>query len=134
MPTGIELIAEERRRQIEEEGWTAEYDEQHDTGELAQAGAEYAAFAAEIVSEITAPSPALPAMWPETWAGEWWKPSPEPIRNLVKAGALIAAEIDRLQRLPRCRVCGCWEFQACEGGCYWVEKDLCSACKRRGDV
>ena len=35
--------------------------------------------------------------WP--WDMKWWKPSDEdPIRNLVKAGALIAAEIDRLQR------------------------------------
>jgi hypothetical protein len=35
-------------------------------------------------------------LWP--WDPSWWKPSPDPIRNLVKAGALIAAEIDRLQR------------------------------------
>jgi len=28
-----------------------------------------------------------------------------------------------------CRVCGCWELQACEGGCSWVEPDLCSKCK-----
>jgi len=35
--------------------------------------------------------------WP--WEREAWKPSEDPIRNLVKAGALIAAEIDRLQRL-----------------------------------
>lgn len=34
--------------------------------------------------------------WP--WHSSWWKPSDDPIRNLVKAGALIAAEIDRLQR------------------------------------
>jgi hypothetical protein len=27
-----------------------------------------------------------------------------------------------------CRVCGCTEWNACEGGCRWVEKDLCSAC------
>lgn len=35
--------------------------------------------------------------WP--WDEEWWKPSEDPVRNLVKAGALIAAEIDRLQRV-----------------------------------
>ena len=28
----------------------------------------------------------------------------------------------------KCRVCGCTEHQACPGGCYWVEDDLCSAC------
>lgn len=30
---------------------------------------------------------------------KWWKPSDDPIRNLVKVSALIAAEIDRLKRL-----------------------------------
>lgn len=29
---------------------------------------------------------------------------------------------------PTCRVCGCWEYNACEDGCSWVEPDLCSAC------
>lgn len=28
-----------------------------------------------------------------------------------------------------CRVCGCTQNNACEGGCYWVEPDLCSRCK-----
>lgn len=37
------------------------------------------------------------ASWP--FDASWWKPSNDPIRNLIKAGALIAAEIDRLQRL-----------------------------------
>ncbi len=32
-----------------------------------------------------------------------------------------------------CRVCGCTEDEACEGGCWWVEHDfelgsLCSSC------
>lgn len=27
-----------------------------------------------------------------------------------------------------CRVCSCTDWDACEGGCSWVEKDLCSAC------
>ena len=36
-------------------------------------------------------------------------------------------------RLPkrkkqRCRICGCTQDNACEGGCYWVEEDLCSQC------
>lgn len=29
---------------------------------------------------------------------------------------------------PTCRVCGCSEFNACEGGCIWAEPDLCSRC------
>jgi hypothetical protein len=40
----------------------------------------------------------VPNDWPKEWNVDWWKPSDDPIRNLVKAGALIAAEIDRLQR------------------------------------
>jgi len=27
-----------------------------------------------------------------------------------------------------CRICGCWDLEACEGGCSWAEADLCSAC------
>ena len=37
--------------------------------------------------------------WDWPWAKKWWKPSDDPVRNLVKAGALIAAEIDRLESL-----------------------------------
>ena len=36
------------------------------------------------------------------------------------------------EALRVCRVCGCSEFNACEGGCYWVEEDLCSACVGKG--
>lgn len=33
---------------------------------------------------------------------------------------------------PRaCRVCGCTEASACEGGCSWVSDDLCSACAEK---
>lgn len=28
----------------------------------------------------------------------------------------------------RCRICGCTDDEACEGGCSWVEEDLCSTC------
>jgi hypothetical protein len=31
-----------------------------------------------------------------------------------------------------CRVCGCTENHACPGGCYWVDVDLCSACREKG--
>lgn len=31
-------------------------------------------------------------------------------------------------KIRRCRQCGCTDDRACEGGCYWVEEDLCSAC------
>jgi hypothetical protein len=32
----------------------------------------------------------------------------------------------------RCRVCGCTRDRGCEGGCSWVEWDLCSACEGMG--
>jgi len=30
--------------------------------------------------------------------------------------------------LRSCRICGCTQDDACPGGCYWVDEDLCSAC------
>jgi hypothetical protein len=92
MKTGIELIAEERQRQIDAESYTPEHDDEHDSGELAGAGACYAlstVFSENGMIRI------LDRFWP--WDVQDWKPT-KPIRDLVKAGALIAAEIDRLQR------------------------------------
>lgn len=91
MKTGIELIAEERQRQIEKEGWTPEHDDGHLEGEMVNAAAGYMVHALLGVFGRTPPQ-----MWP--WNRVWWKPSEDPIRNLTKAGALIAAEIDRIQR------------------------------------
>ena len=34
----------------------------------------------------------------------------------------------RFAQAQKCRVCGCSEYNACPGGCYWVEDDLCSKC------
>ncbi|AFQ48272.1 hypothetical protein [Burkholderia cepacia] len=39
-----------------------------------------------------------PAWWPKTWEPSWSKPT-TPRRNLVKAGALILAELERLDRV-----------------------------------
>lgn len=91
MKTGIEIIAEERQRQIEVEGWTPEHDDEHIFGEMAQAAACYAhpnTFKRLDMVE-----------WPESWSLDYYKPTPDDrIRELAKAGALIAAEIDRLNR------------------------------------
>lgn len=91
MKTGIELIAEERQRQIEKEGWTAEHDAEHKEGEMAIAAACYAYPNYDEDWEIQSQ-----LKWP--WENHWWKPSGDRKRDLVKAGALIAAEIDRLNR------------------------------------
>lgn len=88
---GVKLIAEERQRQVREEGWTAEHDARHENGELVCAAVCYAMTAGE-------ERPEPPGLWP--WDSDWWKPRDE-IRNLVRAGALIAAEIDRLKALEK---------------------------------
>lgn len=104
MKTGAELIAEERARQVNVEGWTTKHDDQHDLGELTEAALCYGTVAgAEIRGSCAEEWPVgmfqangCLVDWP--WDEKWYKPSDDPIRNLVKAGALFAAEIDRLQR------------------------------------
>ena len=106
--TGIERIAQERQRQIEKEGWSAQHDDKHDIGELATVAIcyiEQAQYRGHCVWQDR-----LPGEWPLTWHHKWWKPEPrdagpnpmirdkDAVRMLEKAGALIAAEIDRLQR------------------------------------
>lgn len=94
MSVGIAMIAVERRRQIEAEGWTPEHDAEHVSGELLTAAVEYVRCAEGQVSGVVLAG--IGECWP--WDAASWKPSDDPIRNLVKAGALIAAEIDRLRR------------------------------------
>lgn len=89
-PNGVELIARERVRQVQVEGWTPTHDAGHNDGDLALAAVCYIES-----GHLTMVPP--PDDWP--WEPEWWKPSEDRIRNLVKAGALIAAEIDRRQAM-----------------------------------
>ena len=101
---GAERIAAERKRQIEEEGWPAWHNNQWNNGELARAAMCYCMEPAHCED---GDEDAIPDEWP--WERKYWKPTPENrIRELEKAGALIAAEIDRLLRLdkkPLCPVC-----------------------------
>lgn len=85
---GAQRVVDERRRQVDEEGFDAEHDDGYLDDELLRAAACYVQY--ELSTDT-------PFVWP--WADEWWKPSDDPVRNLTKAGALIAAEIDRLLRL-----------------------------------
>ncbi len=84
-------VLTERARQIEEEGYTSDHDDKHEIGELADAAACYARNAGACGWAGGWPGEG----WP--WAHECWKPS-TPRHDLVKAGALILAEIDRLDR------------------------------------
>lgn len=89
MSDGAEMIAAERQRQVEQEGWSAEHDANHHYGALGWAAEAYLHHAnCDRADWLPAPGE-----WP--WAEGDWKPTTT-VRNLVKAGALIAAEIDRL--------------------------------------
>lgn len=78
-------VIAERQRQIEKEGWSAEHDYEHFNGDLSRAAACYA-----LHNSGSAPPRDL---WP--WDMEWWKPK-DRRRNLVRAAALLLAEIERL--------------------------------------
>jgi len=95
--SGATLIAAERQRQIGGEGWTDEHDAQHTIGELAMAAACYAAPRKiyEQIPDASGVSFFDPFPWPE-----WDKRHKhDRIKQLVIAGALCAAELDRLRRL-----------------------------------
>ncbi|MBN8294926.1 hypothetical protein JI664_23345 [Rhodobacter sp. NTK016B] len=99
---GIESIAAERKRQVEGEGWTPEHDDEHAEGELGKAAACYA-LAASAETQLRFDikrGDAAPQDWP--WDTSWWKPK-DRRADLVRAGALIAAEIDRLDRAEKAR-------------------------------
>lgn len=102
--TAIEDVLAERKRQIDTEGWTPEHDDQHRGGELVHAASCYALQAVERAwllgtenGEINYRQDALPRDWPDSWAEEWWKPK-NPRRDLVRAAAMLIAEIERIDR------------------------------------
>lgn len=92
--SGVRAIADERQRQVDAEGYSAENDGDYKAGELANAALAYVQVAAMDLaaggrSHVATRSP--PACWP--WPRLWWKPK-DARRDLVRAGALIAAQID----------------------------------------
>jgi hypothetical protein len=103
-PTRATLdVLAERHRQISEEGWTPEHDDQHLNGDMALAAATYAVastYPDTALKWVKRPYHLnnirrLADLWP--WEVGWWKPGTAR-RMLVKAGALILAEIERLDR------------------------------------
>ncbi|HDS4027166.1 TPA: hypothetical protein QH046_002050 [Klebsiella pneumoniae subsp. pneumoniae] len=83
-------VLAERLRQVATEGWTPAHDDEYEHGELADAAGCYA-----LSSELFDCAGEPPRPWP--WPDEWWKPTNRR-RDLVKAGALILAEIERIDR------------------------------------
>jgi hypothetical protein len=103
--SGLGMIAAERQRQMEVEGWSAEHDATHTDDSLAKAAACYAMPSDEREKyqsfTFSEPKRFFPRWWPKSWHVQWWKPTPQNrIRELQKAGALIAAEIDRYLAMP----------------------------------
>ncbi len=107
--TGSQRIADERKRQIEKEGYDAKHDAEHGDGSLALAAALYATPVRLYERDDFAAGVSFRDPWP--WENGDGRPYPnrgnvvapnhtlsaaKRIRQLEKAGALIAAEIDRL--------------------------------------
>jgi hypothetical protein len=89
--SALDDIAAERNRQIDVEHWTPAHDDMHNAGELACAAGCYA-IGSSLAGERDR---VFTRYWP--WHKLWWKPG-DARRMLVKAGALIVAEIERLDR------------------------------------
>ena len=110
---GIELIKQERNRQINELNWTAEHDDKHMGGELGLVAALYSSPSNLYIQSFEFDGYCFIDPWPKTWDDKYDRrqivdgirrsnfliKDDERIRMLQKAGALIAAEIDRIQRL-----------------------------------
>lgn len=87
-------VLAERTRQQNSENWSHEHDDQYAKNELALAAAVYALPPA--IREMMLGSMSLVKMlWPWDWA--WYKPRSRR-EDLVRAGALILAEIERIDR------------------------------------
>ncbi|HHX3674007.1 hypothetical protein [Klebsiella oxytoca] len=99
-------VLAERQRQVTAEGWSPKHDDQYKNTELAFAASCYAFHAAAASWDleddgIPYDSHPVPKQWP--WDPSWWKPT-DARRDLVKAGALILAEIDRIDRAAGIKV------------------------------
>lgn len=92
VPAGWRDVMAERRRQVEAEGWTPEHDDCHSGGDIARAAACYAISSTEY-PKMRGHKP--PFAFP--WDAIYWRPE-DRRRDLVRAGALILAEIERLDR------------------------------------
>lgn len=103
--TGAELILEERKRQIEQEGWSPEHDDRHTRGELAVAAACYmlnkgpkSTYKDGNTYQYETVIPEIPFPW---LPGYDRRDKHDAKRSCIIAGALAAAEWDRLDRLEK---------------------------------
>lgn len=104
MSNAITDVLAERARQRSGEGWTDAHDDAHTDRSLAAVALCYVGqyygrswlFRFDEANEYANDPP--PDYWPESWDDEWWKPK-NPRSDLVRAAALLLAEIERLDRL-----------------------------------
>ena len=94
MKSGARMIAKERKRQARRLGWTASHDDEHTDGILAVVAAELAAYSTD--ASVSDSANRLPDPWKLVNLNRF-----DRVRQLVIAGALIAAEIDRLKRAEK---------------------------------
>lgn len=87
-------VLTERQRQIRDEERTLAQDDHYQGGQLARAAACYALAGSSASTDQTAAF-LVSLAWP--WESNWWKPTTSR-RDLIKAGALILAEIERIDR------------------------------------
>jgi hypothetical protein len=94
MKTGIELITEERWEQVYKHGWSRDSDVKHHFGELAKYAAALAVIGTD--AQIVENGEEFEDVWDLV---DKHKDPKDRIHSLKVAGALIAAEIDRLQNI-----------------------------------
>lgn len=99
--TGVQMIAAERARQVAKGYKPALDDERCSNGDLVRMAVAYAASAYwRERGDASAAEDEVDSWWP--WhASRAFKETGDTIASLTRAGALLAAEIDRLQRLER---------------------------------
>lgn len=97
-PQSLVDVAHERGRQVAAEGWSPEHDDQHTGYELASAAARYAEHASRPDKTRRDRERRGPTALHASQDEAWFKPK-DRRRDLVRAAALLLAEIDRLDRL-----------------------------------
>lgn len=93
-------VLNERERQMQVEGWSIEHDDKYELNELTRAAAGYTNNV--VARGWTFPKDPegyqqeeVPDFWP--WDDAHWKPK-SPRQDLVRATALLIAEIERIDR------------------------------------
>lgn len=94
-------VFNERQRQIEKEGYSTANDDLYEENELVRAGAGYVNHVVGRSWTFNKEMPEVyqneevPEFWP--WDDNFWKPK-SPRKDLVRAAALLIAEIERIDR------------------------------------